>query len=88
LELDVRVQRLRPPHRQRDWQRRRWRQRRNRSVGRDRADAALQHRVRRSDLVVVARRAAAPRERPRDHVEAAPNGPHTRRAPAMGRVGS
>ena len=55
---DLRLQRLRPPHRRRDRQRRRRRER-HRPMGGHRLAAAVQQRVRRPGVVAAARRAAS-----------------------------
>ena len=61
---DLRVQRLRPPHRQRDRQRRR-RRRAGRALGPDRAHPHVRRRVRHPDLVAAPRRADPARRRHR-----------------------
>ena len=75
---DLRLQRLRPAHRQRDRQRRRRRQQRR--LGRDRLAAAVQQRVRRPGVVAAAGRARPARRRPRRSrcAPSAPTGPAPR----------
>ena len=62
----LRLQRLRPPDRQRVGQRRR-RERRRLDVGTDRVDPSLQRLVRQHDVVALARRARDGRRAPRAH---------------------
>ena len=82
LEPDLRLQRLRPDHRQRDRQRRRRRRSAaaGRVVGRDRAGPAVQRRARRPDRLAAAGRADRARRRARRHlaVARAPTGPAPR----------
>ena len=85
VEPDLRVQRLRPAHRQRDRQRGREHAGR-RAVGPDRDPAHVQHRVRRSDLVAAARGVDPARRGTALHGARAAHRPQPRRVAAVGRL--